>query len=108
MADGFCKALRTKLVETGLAYAQQVRVVNELKQLSPEDAQERFREYVRGLSTTARAGFTVTLAALANNERNTEAKRFIEALRAIVGRVERAAARQAAGLNADMIFSVAS
>jgi nucleoside 2-deoxyribosyltransferase len=84
MADGFWKALRTKLVETGLAYAQQVRVVNELKQLSPEDAQERFREYVRGLSSTARAGFTVTLAALANNERNAEAKRFIEALRAML------------------------
>ncbi len=81
MAEGFWKALGTKLVETGAAYLQQVRVVNELKQLSPEEAQARFTKYVQGLSSTARAGFSVTLAALANNERSAEAKRFIESLR---------------------------
>lgn len=81
MADGFWKALGSKLVETGAAYVQQVRVVNELKELSPEEARARFTKYVQGLSSTARAGFSVTLAALANSERSAEAKRFIESLR---------------------------
>ncbi len=82
MADSFWKALGSKIFETGAAYLQQVRVVNELKQLSPDEARVRFLEYVRGLSSTARAGFAVTLATLANNEGSAEAKRFIESLRA--------------------------
>lgn len=81
MADSFWKALGSKLVGTGAAYVQQVRLVNELKQLSPEEARARFAKYVQGLSSTARAGFSMTLALLANNERGAEAKRFIEALR---------------------------
>jgi nucleoside 2-deoxyribosyltransferase len=81
MADGFWKALGSKLVETGAAYAQQVRLVNELKQLSPEEARARFTKYVQGLSSTARAGLSMTLALLENNERGAEAKRFIESLR---------------------------
>lgn len=84
MADSFWKALGSKLVQAGAAYAQQVRMVNELKQLSPKDAQASFTEYVQGLSSTARAGFAVTLAALANSERNTEAKQFIKSLRAML------------------------
>src|SRR3954454_6999036 len=82
MADSFWKALGSKLVETGAAYVQQMRLVNELKQLSPDEARARFTKYVQGLSSTARAGFSVTLALLANNERNVDAKRFIEVLRA--------------------------
>lgn len=82
MADSFWKALGSKIFETGAAYLQQVRVVNELKQLSPEEARARFTEYVRSLSSTARAGFAVTLSTLANNEGSAEAKRFIESLRA--------------------------
>ena len=81
MADSFWKALGSKLVETGTAYVQQVRLVNELKQLSPDEARARFAKYVQSLSSTARAGFSVTLALLANNERGADAKRFIEALR---------------------------
>lgn len=81
MADSFWKALGSKLVETGSAYLQQARLVNELKQLSAEEARARFAQYVQGMSGTARAGFQVTLALLANNERSAEAKRFIEALR---------------------------
>lgn len=81
MADSFWKALGSKLVETGAAYVQQVRLVNELKQLSPEEARARFAKYVQGLSSTARAGFSMTLTLLANNERGAEAKRFLEALR---------------------------
>ncbi len=82
MADSFWKALGSKLVETGAAYLQQVRVVNELKQLSPEEARARFTKYVQGLSSTARSGFAVTLATLANSEKSAEARRFIESLRA--------------------------
>jgi hypothetical protein len=84
MVDSFWKALGSKLVHAGVAYAQQVRMVNELQKLSPKDVQERFTDYVQGLSGAARAGFAVTLAALAHNERNAEAKRFIESLRAML------------------------
>ena len=48
MADSFWKALGSKLVETGSAYLQQVRLVNELKQLSAEEARARFRSMCRG------------------------------------------------------------
>ena len=82
MAGSFWKAFGSKLVETGAAYLQQVRVVNELKQLSPHEARERFAQYVQGLSSTARAGFAVTLAALANSEKSVDARRLIESLRA--------------------------
>jgi nucleoside 2-deoxyribosyltransferase len=81
MADSFWKSLGSTLVETGTAYLQQVRFVNELRQLSPDDARARFTQYVQGLSSAARAGFAVTLTALANSERSAEAKRFIESLR---------------------------
>ncbi len=81
MAGGFWKSLVSKVVDTGAAYLQQVRVVNELKGLAPGAARLRFAEYVLTLSSTARAGFAVTLAALANIERNAEAKRLIESLR---------------------------
>jgi hypothetical protein len=88
MADSFWKALGSKIVETGAAYVQQMRLVNELKQLSPDEARTRFTKYVEGLSSTARAGFSVTLALLANNERSAEAKRFIEALRTALANPE--------------------
>ena len=82
MADSFWKSLGSTLVETGAAYLRRLRLVNELRQLSPDDARARFTQYVQGLSVQARAGFAVTLTALANGERSAEAKRFIESLRA--------------------------
>jgi hypothetical protein len=82
MASSFWKALGSKLVETGAAYLQQVRVVDELKRLSPQEARERFAQYVQGLSSTARAGLAVTLATLANGERSADARRLIDSLRA--------------------------
>lgn len=82
MAEDWFKALGGKLLKTGAAYLQQVRLVQELKSMPAEQARERFTQYVRGLSTSARAGFTLTLAALANNERQADAKRFVESLRA--------------------------
>ena len=82
MPGGFWKALGSKLLDAGAAYLEQVRVVNELKHLSPEEARPRFMEYVQGLSSTARAGLTVTLATLANSERDVNAKRVIECFRA--------------------------
>ncbi|MGH8265582.1 MAG: hypothetical protein ACRET4_19060 [Steroidobacteraceae bacterium] len=57
-------------------------MVQELRQLSPDEARERFTRYLQGLSSTARAGFALTLASLASNERNEQARRFIESLRA--------------------------
>jgi hypothetical protein len=94
MADSFWKSLGSKVVEAGAAYVQQVRVVNELRQLSPDEARARFAKYVQGLSGTARVGFAVTLATLAKNERSVEAKRFVESLRAAL--VNRPAAVPAA------------
>ena len=82
MADGFWKTLGSTLVDAGTAYLQQVRFVEELKRLSPDDAMARFSSYVQGLTSSARAGFVVTLAVLENIERNAEAKHFIGSLRA--------------------------
>lgn len=82
MADHWLKALGSKLLETGAAYLQQVKLVQELKALPPDQARERFTSYVRGLSAAARAGFSLTLASLANNERQAEARRFLDMLRA--------------------------
>ena len=81
MATGFWKAVGARLVDAGAAYLQQVRMVEELRRLPAAEARERFSTYVRGLSDTARAGLSVTLTALSNQERGAEAKRFIESLR---------------------------
>lgn len=103
MAESFWKALGTKLVETGAAYLQQVRVVNELKQLSPQEARARFAQYAQGLSNTARAGFAVTLAALEKNEASAEARRLIGSLRAsLLDASEQAAAPPAVSAAAPM------
>ena len=44
MAGGFWKSLGSKLVDAGAAYLQQVRFVDELKRLSPEETQLRFAQ----------------------------------------------------------------
>jgi nucleoside 2-deoxyribosyltransferase len=82
MADNWLKALGSKLVDAGAAYLQQARLVHELKSMPLDRAREKFNSYVQGLSESARAGFSLTLAALANGEQQAEAKRFIEMLRA--------------------------
>jgi hypothetical protein len=82
MAEHWLKALGGKLLDTGAAYLQQVRFVQELKGLPSEQARERFLSYVQNLSASARAGFLLTLTSLANNERQAEARRFLEMLRA--------------------------
>lgn len=97
MAESFWKSLGSKLVETGAAYLQQVNVVNELKQLSPEEARARFAKYVAGLSAAARSGFAVTLTAMANSETSAEARRFLESLRTALAHPD-APATPAAGV----------
>lgn len=81
MAEHWMKALGSRLLSTGAAYLQQVRLVQELQGLSPAQARERFAGYVAGLSTQARAGFALTLAALANGEANPRVRQFIQSLR---------------------------
>jgi nucleoside 2-deoxyribosyltransferase len=82
MTDSFWKTLGSTLVDAGAAYLQQVRLVEELKHLSTDDALARFSKYVQGLTSTARAGFAVTLAVLENNESSADAKHLIASLRA--------------------------
>ena len=53
MTDSFWKTLGSTLVDAGAAYLQQVRLVEELKQLSTDDALARFSKYVQGLTSTA-------------------------------------------------------
>lgn len=78
---GFWSTLGKTLANTGAAYLQQVRLVNELKQLSPDEAHRRFAAFVQELSPTGRAGFSLTLTSLANAERDPSVKRWIESLR---------------------------
>ncbi|HEY6135827.1 MAG TPA: hypothetical protein VIW70_17775 [Rubrivivax sp.] len=82
MAEHWLKALGSKLLDTGAAYLQQVKLVQELRALPPAQARERFLQFVQALTPAARAGFSLTLTSLANNERQAEAKRFLETLRA--------------------------
>ena len=81
MSGGFWKSIGSKLVDAGQAYVQQIRFINELKQLPADEARRRFVQHAQGLSAAARAGFTLTLTTLANSERSADAKRFLESLR---------------------------
>lgn len=82
MAASWLKIIGEKLLDTGVAYLQQVRLVRELRALQPDQARERFLAHVQELSASARAGFALTLAALANQETQADARRFIDMLRA--------------------------
>ena len=64
MAEHWLKRLGSTLLDTGAAYLQQVRLVQELKALPLDQARERFSNYVSGLSAAARAGFALTLTHL--------------------------------------------
>src|ERR1044071_962050 len=60
MAQSFWKALGSKLVETGAAHLQQVNVVSDLKQLSPQEARHA-EEELKALTGSRTAGmFTMS------------------------------------------------
>lgn len=82
MSEHWLKALGSKLLDTGAAYLQQVRLVQELRTLPSDQARERFLKQVLGMSPAQRAGFSLTLTTLANNEPQAEAKQFLKVLRA--------------------------
>ena len=92
MSGGFWKSIGSKLVDAGQAYVQQIRFINELKQLPADEARRRFVQHAQGLSAAARAGFTLTLTTLANSERSADAKRFLESLRGALANPQHAAA----------------
>lgn len=84
MPMSWLKNLGGKLLEAGAAYLDQVRFVQELRAMPPEQAREQFLSHVRNLSTSARAGLALTLSTLVNQERQGEARRFLETLRAAI------------------------
>ena len=82
MAEPWWRQLGSKLVDAGQAYVQQVGLVQRLRTMTPDEARTQFAAYVEGLSATARSGFALTLAALAQAEQNPQVRQFVEPLRA--------------------------
>ncbi|MGH3695861.1 MAG: hypothetical protein ACRDRX_18035, partial [Pseudonocardiaceae bacterium] len=74
-----------KLWNTGVAYMQHVKFVDNAYTLPRRDVPDALAEYLGGLSDTARAGFVLTLALLARGARGDPNRRdFIQALTAAV------------------------
>lgn len=74
-----------KLWNTGVAYLQHVKFVDNAYTLPRQDVPDALAEYLGGLSDTARAGFGLTLALLARRATGDPNRRaFIQALTAAV------------------------
>lgn len=80
MASSFWKAVGSKLLDIGVGYFEQSRLVGELRRLDGVSAADRFRDYVAGLGPAARAGFGITLQMLLRNETTPEGRRFVQSL----------------------------